>query len=197
MLSGAAMTVTSYAAATLENGVNGDKNHDVQVMSSGATVYSVDIVWGSMDYEYKRSAWDPATHTYGNGGLCPVDPSDGAMITVTNHSNADVIVKAVPILTGDYEKLAVDVLFDKYTYDIEYGEEWTDPYTTAYFKLPAGVVDKPDEATKMKFRLLFSNPTDTAAALTTAETLGNTTPAPIGSLTLSLVSEVPEGVELW
>lgn len=62
--------------------------------SSSATVYHVDITWGSMEFTYNagsQGSWNPATHKYDD----VVEPSwscDGNanVITVTNHSNAAV-----------------------------------------------------------------------------------------------------------
>lgn len=61
---------------------------------AGATVYSVDIVWGDMAFTYTAEAgkWDPATHTTtgAGGGIWSVNNSGGNKIKVTNHSNAAV-----------------------------------------------------------------------------------------------------------
>lgn len=60
--------------------------------SDGGTVYSVDIIWGSMDFTYQTAGkhWDPASHEYittDAGWTC----ADGAdQIKITNHSNAEV-----------------------------------------------------------------------------------------------------------
>ena len=61
---------------------------------AGATVYSVDIVWGDMAFTYTEEAgvWNPATHetTGAGGGIWSVNNSGGNKIKVTNHSNAAV-----------------------------------------------------------------------------------------------------------
>lgn len=72
-----------------------------------STVYSVDVEWGAMTFQYENSTWDPETHTSKPGAGWQVYDSatdkvkvgdDGAAVTedaineikVTNHSNAGV-----------------------------------------------------------------------------------------------------------
>ena len=71
------------------------------------TVYSVDVEWGAMTFQYENSTWDPETHTSKDGAGWQVYDSeadkvvvgdDGTAVTehaineikVTNHSNAGV-----------------------------------------------------------------------------------------------------------
>lgn len=71
------------------------------------TVYSVDVEWGAMTFQYENSTWDPETHTSKDGAGWRVYDSeadkavvkdDGSAVTehaineikVTNHSNAGV-----------------------------------------------------------------------------------------------------------
>lgn len=58
------------------------------------TVYSVDIVWGSMEFTYTAAGegtWNPATHSFDGGAPASWScDTDSNKITVTNHSNADV-----------------------------------------------------------------------------------------------------------
>ena len=82
---------------------------DIPVFGSAVTsgdasgpVYSVDIEWGSMTFEYvytNSKAWNPETHTYSTGttplGWRPAANQnagglDSNLIKVTNHSNASV-----------------------------------------------------------------------------------------------------------
>jgi len=62
----------------------------------GATIYSVDITWGSLEYTYNDAnagTWDPTTHTYkgvSEAGWTCVEGAD--TISVTNHSNAGISV---------------------------------------------------------------------------------------------------------
>lgn len=72
-----------------------------------STVYSVDVEWGAMTFQYENSTWDPETHTSKEGAGWRVYDSeadkavlgaDGSAVTehaineikVTNHSNAGV-----------------------------------------------------------------------------------------------------------
>ncbi len=71
------------------------------------TVYSVDVEWGAMTFQYENSTWDPETHTskasagwqvYDSEADKAVVKDDGTAVTehaineikVTNHSNAGV-----------------------------------------------------------------------------------------------------------
>ena len=59
-------------------------------------VYSVDIEWGSMEFEYKEasSTWNPETHKYDKDGEAKWDCADNSnKVTVTNHSNKPVNVE--------------------------------------------------------------------------------------------------------
>ena len=73
-----------------------NNTHDVYVTyqegESSATIYSVDIVWESMEFTYTSASegtWNPSTHTF-----IDVEGASWSFannkITVTNHSNADV-----------------------------------------------------------------------------------------------------------
>lgn len=59
-----------------------------------ATVYSVDVTWGSMDFTFtdaSKGIWNPATHTMDNAVVAAWSWEDNAnLIKVTNHSNAAV-----------------------------------------------------------------------------------------------------------
>ena len=66
-----------------------------------ATVYSVDVEWGAMTFQWENSSWDPVTHMEKDGAGWKVYDStkDKALdatedvineIKVTNHSNAPV-----------------------------------------------------------------------------------------------------------
>jgi len=66
---------------------------------SKADVYSVDIVWGSMEFNYEVPApvWDPVTHTYKSASESGIwTCADGAnKVAVHNRSNADVNVSVL------------------------------------------------------------------------------------------------------
>ena len=98
---------------------------------SAATVYSVDISWGSMDFKYtdaSEGTWDPKSHSYsgGSGGKWSCD--EGAnVITVKNHSNAGVAVNFTYQSSSDYTAINGD--FDKSTLSLDtaVGTEATNP----------------------------------------------------------------------
>ena len=92
--------LSAYANDTI-TGVGGTASCDVKATyvagssgGAGATVYSVDIVWGDMAFTYTEEAgvWNPATHetTGAGGGIWKATTTDGNKIKVTNHSNAAV-----------------------------------------------------------------------------------------------------------
>lgn len=97
-------------------GSEGDANYqpayaDTEIpvwgFTQDTTVYSVDVEWGAMTFQYENSTWDPETHTSKAGAGWQVYDSeadkvvvgdDGSAVTehaineikVTNHSNAGV-----------------------------------------------------------------------------------------------------------
>jgi len=96
----AAISVPAFAADTPASNTVTDitdlgdlGNHDVEVKyddSTNETIYSIDIVWGAMQFNYSAGTWDPATHSYKNddnsAGFTPVE--EGAdKVTITNHTN--------------------------------------------------------------------------------------------------------------
>ncbi len=81
-----------------------DTDIDVWGFTEDGTVYSVDVEWGAMTFEYELSSWDPETHTStaGRGWLVYDSTQDEVLgdvhnainrVTVTNHSNAAVYAK--------------------------------------------------------------------------------------------------------
>lgn len=91
------MSVTAFAADTTigeeltnpdaieVNGKYGD--------AAPATVYSVKIEWGAMQFTYSTgntAKWNPATHTYDVTAASAGWTAEGNEVTVTNHSNAKV-----------------------------------------------------------------------------------------------------------
>ena len=70
-----------------------------QEIGNTDTVYSVDIIWGSMNFTYQvqKGSWDPETHSYSTSSSGTwADPISGAnslnsnQLKITNHSNAAV-----------------------------------------------------------------------------------------------------------
>ena len=97
----AAETITTDSTAAI------DISASYKAGSAAYDVISVDIAWGSMDFEYTGAAagvWDPATHTY-TGASTGSWTSAGTEITLTNHSNVGVkaafgYTKAIETVTG-------------------------------------------------------------------------------------------------
>lgn len=98
------------------NTANGTASCDVKATyvagssgGAGATVYSVDIVWGDMAFTYTEEAgvWDPATHTItgAGGGVWSVNNTDGNKIKVTNHSNAEITAKFSYAAAAGYDSI--------------------------------------------------------------------------------------------
>lgn len=59
-------------------------------------VYSVDVEWGAMQFQYKTggsSEWNPETHKYETHTGEPVWTANGNTVTVTNHSSLPVDVE--------------------------------------------------------------------------------------------------------
>lgn len=91
-----AMPMSAFAASpiTSKGGSDSAPVKGTYVAGGSATVYSVDIAWGSMEFTYtdaSEGVWDPQTHTYSGATEAAWTCADGAnSITVTNHSNAGV-----------------------------------------------------------------------------------------------------------
>ena len=87
---------------------------------AGATVYSVDIVWGDMAFTYTEEAgvWNPATHetTGAGGGIWKATSPDGNKIKVTNHSNAAVTATFSYAAATGYDSISGS--FDKATLNL-------------------------------------------------------------------------------
>ena len=79
---------------------------------SAATVYSVDISWGSMDFTYTGASagtWTPSTHTYDGSTEGQWNCDEGAnVITVKNHSNAEVTVNFAYASAENYSGIKGD-----------------------------------------------------------------------------------------
>ncbi len=115
-----------------------------------STVYSVDVEWGAMTFQYENSTWDPETHTSKTGAGWRVYDSeadkalvedDGTTavkedaineIKVTNHSNAGVWATLTYAGETDHADTTGDFSFDTGT---ETGD--TDALTAAAGAVPA------------------------------------------------------------
>ena len=72
---------------------------DVSAQADEAKInihYNVTVSWANLSFKYDRSAqeWDPSNHTYSGTGAWENDGSISNGITVANHSNWAVSVKA-------------------------------------------------------------------------------------------------------
>lgn len=112
------------------------------------TVYSVDVEWGAMTFQYENSTWDPKTHTSKPGAGWQVYDSvndkvvvgaDGKAvkedvineIKVTNHSNAGVWATLTYAGETDYTDTTGKFSFTTGTGDAETGAADTDVLTQA------------------------------------------------------------------
>ena len=92
--------ITAFAAENNTQTVTGTYT---DFTGAVATVYSVEIAWGSMEFTYEVPAdiWNAQTHSYESGGEAAWTYEEGAnKVMVTNRSNAAMNV-AVTTDTGD------------------------------------------------------------------------------------------------
>lgn len=124
-----AVGATAYAATISTGNQSIDVEAKYQDSITTATVYSVDVTWGAMQFTYSESGamtWNPADHTYTDNTTAAWTAS-GNTVTVTNHSNAAV--------TASFEFAALE------DYDTVTGS-----FDIASETLEAGVVDGYDSA---------------------------------------------------
>lgn len=100
----ASMSVTAFAAENTVSSANTgtDENNPTSITVSGAykesvgsdKKVSVDIAWEAMNFTYSegsKGTWNDKTHSYDNPETGKWS-DDTASITITNHSNVDVLV---------------------------------------------------------------------------------------------------------
>lgn len=118
------LSIPAFAAETDENTATADmtteykasidvKGEYVSDLKS-KEIISVDVAWESMNFTYygsREGTWNPTTHTY-DGPKTPAWNRTKSNITVTNHSNLDVVANlkytpTVETVTGslDYQTL--------------------------------------------------------------------------------------------
>lgn len=109
------MAVQTFAADVNQNG--GSQNIDVNAKYENNVetndVYSVDIVWGSMEFTYSVAGsrdWDVDTHQYVVNET-DVWNASGNTVTIVNHSN--VSIKADFDYVANSEYASVTGAFDK------------------------------------------------------------------------------------
>lgn len=84
-------------------------------VSEAGTVYSVDVLWGSMEFTYTDGAavktWDPATHQYtvstGEGSWSNADGAN--KVTITNRSNKALTATVAAATTDGYKDITATV----------------------------------------------------------------------------------------
>lgn len=100
------MGITAFAAEIDTEGGSASTDVKATYVLGGveATVYSVDITWGSMEFTYTSAFignWNPDTHVYDNSTeekwTCDEDANK---ITVTNHSNTSILATPSYIASG-------------------------------------------------------------------------------------------------
>lgn len=94
--------------------------------STANTVYSVDVKWGAMKFNYTKSGnavWNPKDHSYDRGGVTGSWNAEGNTVTVTNHSNAAVHVAAAFAAETDVLGDSVTGTFETPNATLNAGEE--------------------------------------------------------------------------
>ncbi len=154
-----------------------DTDIDVWGYTNAGIVYSVDVEWGAMTFQYETGSWDPDTHTAKAGaGWVVYDSVNNKVlgdvqdainrVTVTNHSNAAV-----------YAKLT-------YTSEADFG-------TTGTF----AAIDADKQTETEKTGVADSNATVTAAnGVIALETADNGTGGAAGTATVGNVYFKPDGI---
>ncbi len=159
----AAAAMMAAPATALALGPGDTQNIEVKAKYSGGTttpaVYSVNIVWGAMEFTYGDSGsrmWQPDSHTYSTVPSAGWTER-GNTVTVTNHSNRGVTVGFAYAKAAGYEDIG-------------------GTFSTASRVLAAGVENKPDEADSVTSTLTLSGTLDS----------GVTSFTRVGTITVSI-----------
>lgn len=106
--------LSTTAFATSVDNVNPTNTSDVKATyvkgSISDTVYSVDVVWGNMEFTYTSPAegtWKPSTHTYDGAetkGIWSCDDKANE-IKIVNHSNTVVKASVTYNKGNDYQEI--------------------------------------------------------------------------------------------
>ena len=146
------LSTTALAAGNVDGaGVGSQDPIDVTAKYNNSTadpiVYSVDLKWDDMTFTYNEfgtRTWDPDTHTYTDTTSAGWDKTY-AVVTATNHSNAQVTVKFDYTPQGDTDVRAF--------------------MTRDSFQLAAGVENKPNEAaTDSSILMIIGTPNNSVTA---------------------------------
>ena len=181
-----------------------DTDIDVLGFTEDAIVYSVDVEWGAMTFQYELSTWDATEHKTAPGAGWKVydsekdkalDETQDAInqIKVTNHSNADVYATLAYAgsQTGDKDYTDTEGTFSKNADDTETTlTEKTDTVpdyltlTTADNSGDASVAGTPTTGT------VYFMPTGIKESYKTAD--GITKWSQIGTITVGIKTEQPD-----
>lgn len=151
LMATALLAAAGISASAKTVTVPSNPSHDVMGtytdFSTADTVYSVDVEWGAMKFNYTKSGnavWNPEDHSYDRHEVTGTWNAEGNTVTVTNHSNA--AVKADAAFTAE-----TDVL----------GDSVTGTFATPSTTLNAGEEGNYAGADKEVFTLTMSgDPTD-------------------------------------
>ena len=146
-----------------------------------ATVYSVDVEWGAMTFQWENSSWDPETHmkkegagwkVYDSANNKALDATEDKIneIKVTNHSNAQV-----------WATLA-------YKSEAAY-----DPDTTGAFGYDTGIAEDEADSAALKAKLTAAT-TDVPAYLTLETADNATNEGEAGTPTVAKAYFMPDGL---
>lgn len=165
------MSITAFAAEAADNNTAVVKGS--YTASDGGIVYSVDVAWGSMEFDYEVPAgvWNEQTHSYESGAAKWTYAAGANAVKVTNSSNAAVTVNVTTniLLSGitasvEGGSFTLGSAAENATTEIE--GQATD--STAYITLSGTLTDK--TASKMVIgTVTVSIKDETAAALTEEE----------------------------
>lgn len=157
-----------------------DTKIDVWGFTEDATVYSVDVEWGAMTFQWENSSWDPETHMKKDGAGWKVYDStkDKALdatedqineVKVTNHSNAPVWATLTYASEAAY-----------------------DPDTTGAFGYEKGIAADAADAAALKAKLTAA--TADVPAYLSLETADNGADGAAGTPTVGKAYFMPDGL---
>ena len=133
------MSTTAYATETITGGTSATVTGTIESLEEAATVYSVEIKWGSLEFTYEvpNQVWNPDTHQYEDEEgaepqwTCTTDNDattvDANEIRVVNRSNAGIDVT----VTTDMGESGITADVDNGTFTLESADATiTDTVTT-------------------------------------------------------------------
>ncbi|MBQ8403158.1 MAG: hypothetical protein IJX55_01880 [Clostridia bacterium] len=117
------LSFSASALAATITGSSGSVSFDLTgsyIPATQSDTYSVDIVWGSMDFEYHEAdkVWSPSSHSYvANGSPYWTCDEGSNIITITNHSSKPI--SAALSYTADANYSHISASFDKTTINLD------------------------------------------------------------------------------